>query len=318
MLLFYGFAYYFPDNFFGLRHGGRASGEMPLAAVRECIVRRPQKIILGDSRFAALDLDYIEEITGDRYCNFAFAAADFSEMEALFWFAAERCELKEVVFTVGWYTLKGDNYDSRITDILNDSNNLSKHLFILDNWSSAYHAFEQDVADRLYFLTHGSFPPAPPPSQPQAVAPHESDPFVGEYRAAMMATVGQLYNAFKDYAYNYSRLKIDKLQKIIDYCSEQAIELKLVFPPMPKAMYEKIILPFGYDKLMAEYKGILQKSAVCYDFEWAENAFTVDPNAFFDALHLYQKPDTFSYFTSLIFDDNYADMEQYVRITRPQ
>ncbi len=70
------------------------------------------KVIIGDSQGKDINVDLIQEITGEKYFNFCFPGASFNTMFETFWFTAKHAKLEKVYFQVAFMNYNAEReYD---------------------------------------------------------------------------------------------------------------------------------------------------------------------------------------------------------------
>ena len=126
-----------PYDYFGLRGGDSTYLSRPLSTVRELQRENPKNIILGDSRMANLNTDYIYELTGEEYMMLGFGGAQTGELLELFWYAAEHCELEKVVFGINLYSSCGPQDAGRIPAVIERAESTADFLLNANVWLEA-------------------------------------------------------------------------------------------------------------------------------------------------------------------------------------
>lgn len=282
-VVFFLFFLFEPFDYFGLR-GDATYLSKPLSSMRALLRDRPEKIILGDSRMANLSVDYIEELTGERYEMLGFGGSTLGECVELFWFAAERTELKTVYFEVTFYTVDDDLSAGRIPRVERQTENAWEFTRDFNNWLEAINAAKMKGKNLLAGLLNRpewvEYPEDPTRFDSEAPPPERGERYrknLEDYAELLRGTIGEAWTVNPE---TYS-----KLQEIVDYCGENGIELIFVFPPIQESVQTLVIEPLGIDGEYQAFKRWLIERATVYDMEFV-SAFSRDESNFFDGFHL--------------------------------
>ncbi|MEG2676503.1 MAG: hypothetical protein RR933_00160 [Oscillospiraceae bacterium] len=279
-LLFFCFE---PFDYFGLK-GDATYLSKPLSAMRELERNHPSEIILGDSRMANLSTEYIREISGESYTMLGFGGATLGESIEMFWYATEHTNLEKVVFGVSFYTAGGDLGSGRIPDVKKQADSTYNFLSNFNNWLEAINTAKYrtknliaGIFDKPQLIEYPEDPTQftnlEPPKERGAVYRKNLE----DYAQIIKTNLG------KNWRVNPEAYK--KLQSVIDYCSENGIELIFVFPPMHESIETLVLDPMGIVSRTEEYKQFLIDRATVYDMEFV-NEFTCDESNFYDGFHL--------------------------------
>lgn len=279
-MLFFAFE---PYDYIGLR-GDASYLSMPLSSMRELMQKKPSRIILGDSKMANLNTDYIRELTGKDYQMLGFGGSSIGECIELFWFATEHTELEEVVFGLSFYMTRHEYNAGRIPDIEQRATNVFRFAGDFRYWLEAVNAAKEkafnlagDLLDRPDWITV------------------PEDPTGFDLAPAATVPDGEPYG---DYFEFYARQRIypmcegyyidddmwDALQAVIDYCDQSGVELTFVFTPTHESIYQYVIEPLGIDAT-DQLKAFVLGKANVIDME-LHNDFTADDANFYDGFHL--------------------------------
>lgn len=282
----------------------------PLSSVRELLMSHPSNIILGDSRMANLNMDLVEEITGERYTMLGFGGAQTGELIELFWYAAEHTELKKVMFGINLYSTIGEQTAGRIPSVIEQAENPGKFILNAAHWLEALNVAKTKALNRVWDLTghpeRKEFPEDPTDyTAPQNVPTEMGEKYrldIEEYREVIRTNFGSA-PAVEDKT-------VDELKKIVAYCEEKGIDLVFVYPPMHASIYE-LYEELDILKEGEKYKGYLRTAAKVCDFEFL-NEFTQNDDNFYDGYHLQNplKP----YLAQVLFTDMEAEC---IRRTTP-
>jgi len=114
-----------PFNFFGVSHvvpdglKSEISQKINYAMWKMLAYRQDPvpNLLLGDSRVADLDEEYVEDITGVPWTNFGYGGGSLREAIQTFWFASEHVELERVCFGVNLHTYNANNNKDRVSEV---------------------------------------------------------------------------------------------------------------------------------------------------------------------------------------------------------
>ncbi len=307
IILFLLFFIFEPYDYFCVK-GDAIYLSRPLSSMREVRKNKPGNIIFGDSQMANLNVEYIEEITGEDYSTLAFGGASLRENLDLFQYATENTELKKVVFGVSFYSLGKYGEDSRIPNVLEQVNNPFKFVANFNYWLEALNTVKYKTvnaaADVLGKPELKSYPENPTLFDAPQDIPSERGTV---YRKNLEDYAETICEQFPQ-GYSIKPEVYTELQKLIDYCDENGIELIFVFPPMHQSISTNVIEPLSIEKDIEEAKEFLKSRATVYDFEYV-NAFTENEDNFYDGFHLANAQKKF--FAEMLFvspDPNYVQI----------
>lgn len=310
VLLFCGFFCFETYDYFALQKNPQYQIE-PLSAMRYAKLRRPERVIFGDSRMANLDVDYIRELTGEDYTRLAWGGAQTGESIDLFWYAVQYCDFKQVIFGINFYTSKatqvGDTgrYDAiGVTKPFADS--VFKFSTNMYYWLKAIVNVKQLATNPIYRALGREDLIALPENPPKDVI--IPDPALGEkWRLNMEEYADAIQLGMEEY--EFEQATYDALQEVIDYCGANDIELIFVLPPVHEVMYERVVAVNGMEADLQGIKDFLIAGATVYDFE-IRSDFTSDPDTFYDGFHLMLENKLL--FARLLFTDT-AEHPEIVR-----
>lgn len=271
-----------PYDYFAVK-GDAVYGSMPLSSMRQLKKERPANIILGDSRMANIDTDYVEQITGEQWQMMGFGGAQVGECVELFWYSAAHTDLEKVVFGVSFYTSSGTQGPGRIPVIEKRADSLWAFMTNANYWlesinTAKYKAVNMIAGalgrdDLIYY-------PEDPTSFDAEILPDERGV---KYRRDLEDYCEILSGNMQKFSLEESTLA--SLVEIAEYCDANGIELIFVFPPMQECVFELVTEPLGIDGPIARYKDALKKHATVYDCEF-RNEFTCCEDHFRDGFHL--------------------------------
>ena len=286
IILFAIFFCFEPYDYFALSKKPQYQTE-PLSAMRLVMMKKPGRVILGDSRMANLDVDYIHELSGIEYAKLAWGGAQIGESIDMFWFAAEHCDLEQVIFGINFYTSKGTQTGSENRyDAIGRSMPYAKNIF---KFATNIHYWLKTLADIKHLLTNpvynamGKQDKIEIPEDPArlSIIP---DPEMGEkWRLNMEVYADTIQEGMVEY--DFQPQTYAALQEVIDYCDDNDIDLIFVLPPVHEVIYERVIEVNGMQDDLREIKEFLIQRATVYDFE-VRTWFTSDPDTFYDGFHL--------------------------------
>jgi len=266
-----------------------------IASMRELILTKPERIILGDSRMANLNTEYIEQVSGERYTNMAYGGATLEESLEQLEYALGHTHLSKVVIGVDYYTLNRNYANSdRMPEVIAKSENPIRFIADFGYWIDAAQNAKNMAFDLLADWT-GDDELRPVLDDPSSLA-QKDPPLTSEmedgYRKDLLQYAHTLLgNMTGDTGYGLDFAFSDQngyLQKLIDLagiCKERGIELIIVITPCNRAVWDVVIYPNGIDIAMTLYKDMLKRVATVYDGEFY-NDFAKDDTRFLDGHHL--------------------------------
>lgn len=274
-----------PFDYFSLRDDTNYDAK-PMTDMRSLMKDKPDKIILGDSRMANLNVDYINEITEEDYLSLAFGGANMGESIALFWFATEHTQLTKVVFGVGWYTSNGEQTPGKIPAYAKEVTNPLNFLSDYNNWT--YTLWRMRVATRNAAADLFNQPrwaiDDPDPRALDTLPPMNVEGS-GLWRQDIMDYGNIIYSNLDTIGYELRDDTLAQLQEVIDYCDQNGIELIFVFPPMHDVLFYTVTPHMNIDVYRERYKRFLIERATVFDFEF-QSGFNSNDRNFVDGFHL--------------------------------
>ena len=294
-----------PYDYFGLRGGDSTYLSRPLSTVRELQREKPENIILGDSRMANLNTDYIYELTGEEYMMLGFGGAQTGELLELFWYAAEHCELEKVVFGINLYSSCGEQTAGRIPAVIERAENPADFLLNANIWLEAINNGKMKLMNLAAKLLSRpelmQFHEDPTDfTLPQSVSPERGE----TYRADLEAYCEILKANLRPESEVEDQLLV-RIAEMIDYCKQNGIELIIVYPPMHMSVAELVVQAQGLQPQMDKYKSFIRARGVTvYDMEF-DSEFTRCEDNFFDGYHLMNSRK--QYLAELLFTDIEAE-----------
>ncbi len=295
VLLFALFFAFEPYDYFELR-GDATYLSKPLSSMRSVMVKKPANIILGDSRMANLNTDYIGELTGEDYTMLGFGGSNFGECIELFKFASKYTQIKKVYFGVSFYTVPGVQNEGRIPAVEKQAESTWSFVSLFNNWLEAVNTIKYKSKNLIGTVLNRPEMIEYPEDPTQFVRHEVSEERGTKYRKNLEEygdLIGGVLGTYKIWDETY-----EQFEWLIDYCGQNGIELIFVIPPMHESVYELAIVPNRIEKVREDFYNWLKARATVYDLEF-DNEFTRDENNFLDGFHL--QGDKKQFLAELIF-----------------
>ena len=279
VIYFGAFVVFEPYNYFGLKNTSeqRADDDSIIGRLITFEHTLPENLILGDSRMAHFDLEYIHELTGETYGTLAFGGAAMNETIDLFWYATEtNPNLKRVVMAVSFYNLNQSYYRNRMEQI----NTIMKNpLAYMLNFN-----YNVEMLNNVRYTLTGVTTGA---SMEEGVWPTE-DYFYENgtprpYRRNLEEYAVQDILAVCT-GYTLDEEDLARLVEVADYCAENNIELIFVLPPADASIIELVVEPLGINESMEYYIPILQAHACVLNYEYPY--YYENGELYYDGFHL--------------------------------
>lgn len=335
-VLFFSFETY---NYFGFKEDLYQSA--PLASMRRVVTEKPTKIILGDSRAANLNEEYVREISGENFTRLAYGGAQLGESIDMFWWAADYAKLEKVVFVINFYTSggsqTGENKVMHVENAKAAASNPFKFAMNMNYWLEAVANAKNTIMNPIH-ERRGEFDKISERENPSALVEMAYDQEA--VQNALDMGFGEKWNPYMEYyaseliyppmrGFELQQATKDALQEIIDYCELNSIDLVFVFPPVHEVIYERVIWqlddeitaenkengtnnPTMTEKLQ-EMKDFLIERTTVYDLE-IRSDFTSDPESFYDGFHMMLEGKIL--FARLLFTDTEEHPEMIHRYIR--
>lgn len=242
------------------RDGATMPRDWALYKVHEYSRQRTPVVVFGDSRAFDFSAASLRNAAGADVYNFGIPGANLPSMIELFWFAAERSNLKRVYFQLSFHT-------SGVPESI-----VSAPLSIYHN-------------PLLYFVDHGVAratldtarrhwvpPPATPPTTHGTGSRFESWPGILRYYAKLLRR-----------GVNDERILAD-LRRVVEYCRKNSIEITFINMPIHPVV-QQLIRDMKLEPAYADYLRRLSALAPTHDFD-RTTPLRVPEEAFRDPLHL--------------------------------
>ncbi len=303
-----------PYDYFNLK-GDAFYMSKPLSSTRELLLRNPENLIFGDSRMANMNVDYIEELTGERYTMMAFGGATLNDAINEFWYATEHTDMKKVVIGVNFYALNSNHLADRFNPIVPIAENPINFVSNFGHWYEAFENCRRKATNLFYSLfgTPEKMIFMDDPSSPTQKDPVPPDTYTEGYRSDLFDYAHIISGQVADFG--DPNIYMYELNKIINYCEQNEVELKFVIAPSHYSIWELVIFEQQLQYYIRNYKDDLKSSAIVYDFEWYNDYSKTDSN-FIDGFHLSGEQKLA--FTRAVFSDELDDFcvrttpEQYL------
>ncbi len=272
------------SDYFGLR-GNPTYNSRPISSMRQVLMNHPSRVVLGDSRIANTNTDYVKEISGLDYTMLGFGGASLADCIDLFWFAAENTNLKEVVFSINFYSAWGEQHSIRIPPVIERATHVSEYVQHINYWIEAGFSAKCSVINLFgKVLNHPKWIIYPEdPTDYNAVQDIPKERGV-KYRKNLEDYAAIINKNLPD-VWCITCETYQQLFEIADYCNVNDIHLIFVFPPVQDSIYELVIETRGFGEEIDKLKSNLMKVADVYDMQF-RNAFSADEDNFYDGFHL--------------------------------
>lgn len=222
-----------------------------------------ENILLGDSKVAPLKSDELSEAIGMDIYNLGSAGFNYRSVIEMFWMAADRTELKNVIIQANFYSynVEGNNYE-----LYGPTRQVIKKPYtyfynwdyLLDSFSVLYYQISGDEK----FVSRGF---------------HDTDDN-WEKSTRLIETEYVLPR------YQYPRSVHDDLVQIADYCKEHDINLVFVIPPDYYEVKEYIEKNGLSDKYL-EFVQDLEALGPTVDIDAQDLPFSYNQDIFADHFH---------------------------------
>ena len=285
LLIFALFTAFDPYDYW-LLNGSPTYVSRSVSGMRELLLTQPENILLGDSRMANFNADYIKQISGEDWCILAYGGATLNENIKQFWYAAEHTTLKKVVFGVNFYNLNDNHYsEGRVDDAIETAENPLKFYGNFNIWLEMISNLRAKTQNKLADLTGNEdlriFVDDPSSLTQDIQPPQEYDEETG-YRENLKEYAEMINGYLSGYhgALNY----LDRFEEIIDYCDANGIEITFLIPNSNRTMWEMTVFQLEIDDYIEIYKNRLKSRAIVYDMEFY-NDYALDDSLYYDCFH---------------------------------
>ena len=218
-----------------------------------------QVVHFGDSRTENLDVEVLEELTGETQFNFAFGGGSFQEMLTAFWFGLEYHRPQRVVF--------GMNFD-----MFNENNARNRFATPQKITTNAFTYYTNLYVARRSVATlanhwRNTYPTEAPPMDRETFWQYQLD----------VSTERILMN------YHYPDRLLAQLKDVAAYCGEHGIEFMFIVPPLHRDYHAKIA-ELEMEATYVRFKAELAAIAPTIDFDY-DHPLNRDAEAYKDPYH---------------------------------
>jgi hypothetical protein len=233
----------------------------PLWKIIEYAKRPCPRIVLGDSRINKLTEADISALAGRDYYNFGYGAGTLPEMCETFWYAAAKCELREVYFAVDIDHFSESNVRNRVKAAIGVASNPLLYLV------------NRDVLDATLRLL--------------VARVIRIDSEVGRLNAAkeeywrhhLRAISRRYYESYEECSSTF-----EEIRRVAEYCDREGITVVFVFPPTHIESQE-MASRVGLGETRQELRYRLAEFGDVIDLN-IDTAFTRDEENFLDPWHV--------------------------------
>ena len=218
-------------------------------------------IYLGDSRMDGLSLKAVEQVSGEKWFNFAYAGGTAYEVVDSFWYAVGKQALKKVVIGINFNLYNGNNHYNLTQEAISTIDNPVRYYV-------SYNTLRVSLANILYkYLGNNLYDETPNMDK----------------EAFWQLQLGKNTEYFYCRYHHPDDLQFE-FSKISNYCHENNIELVFVFPPTHSDLQHKVA-DFGLTEEYNRYKTEIKDLGwPVYDFDIVSD-FTMDRNLYYDPYH---------------------------------
>jgi hypothetical protein len=280
-----------PYNYFGLKvDRADYNWAMPLSRIREFMRHPSENIILGDSRMNHFDLDYIENMTGERYSNLASGGQALNLSRELYDWAKQRVEIKKLLINDSfWQTRANTNSPSAESVFLVAKSPLlymTTRDYVLETFVRFVESIKKSKVRIEKLAVFDAY------SEPEIVIADDS-----KYREDLVDyALNNIFPGCQNYSLGAEQMA--DIEYILSDANENGISTIVVIPPVQASIWELVIEPLEIYDDMEIYKRRLMKYSVVYDMEWLSE-FAKSQDLYADGFHLQE--DRYFRFTNAIF-----------------
>jgi len=240
--------------------------------------RQPSaNVLIGDSRVATLNVDYLRKITGQQYYNFGIPGGDCRSICDTFWYVARYTELKRVYIGISFHTYNDWSNRKVFTAPRGILNNPLRYFT------------DRNVLKTACNILRGLTTPKPLPAnrdQFRAKKGKELPPQSGadnDHKNETWSIVLQgLAGEYQRWQYPESTYA--ELKRISEYCRSK--QISLVFVVFPTSIEQQsLIIQAGLADSFSRFKQDIAGLGAVYDFDYP-NEITIHRENFVDPMHL--------------------------------
>lgn len=272
-----------PNNYFGLK--AAASSSQPVARVRAYQQAPGTSLILGDSRLAHLDMDYVDSLSGQTWQNLAFGGASLKETLDLADYVLDSGHpVDTLLVEVSFYTLNAGYNTDRFATLEKTLNNPLAYCFNLEYNVNALTVAMDTLRGTPDTIESGDWTESDYLADDGTVLPLHRKLY--DYTATITPRC-------KSWALNAAQL--DRLHTLAQRCQAEGVRLIVVLPPMANNVRTEVCDVFGITEVM---QGTVLPQLTAWadacgftllDYEWGGSVITDDDTQFFDGFHLDEK-----------------------------
>ena len=218
------------------------------------------KILLGDSRSEAIDAQYIKQLTGETYYNFACGGATLPDIVRLFWHADKYSKLKKV-----YIGLNLDIYNANFK-----GKTVEEVEAVIDN--KLLYLIDKNVTISIYRILTKYHQ-----RQVATDSPKMSKKDFWQHKLGIFTN--RVYGNYK-----YPSEYLVELTKIADYCNQNNIQLTFLILPTHVDL-QTTVRSYQLSDAEQVFRNDLKKLATVFDFDY-DNDLTHNFNNFNDPYHL--------------------------------
>lgn len=257
---------YFNSNFIFDRDEKKAQANPINQALWKVLEQRGEyhaNVILGDSRMHRLTVNFIEDMTGERFTNLAFPGGSIPEIVNSFWFLKDRVNLKRVYFGINF-----DIYNARLAwDRFEGARTMLDNPFL--------YLTNRDVLEASLKLYRSTADRAGGESKTQSSSQPDKQKFWRFFiKNSLRKKLG---------SYIYPQSYYLELQKISQYCRENHIDFNIVIFPTHSdinSLMDEYQLRADFERFKVDMRSL----GTVYDFH-LPNSFSENQDLFRDPLH---------------------------------
>lgn len=218
-------------------------------------------LLIGDSRMMNLDIDLIEEISGEEFYNLGYGGATLRDLISTFWYAVDESDFDHVYFGIAFDDYNKFDQRDNISHLTQMMENPLLYIFNRSVFRVAILNF-RDMRRKEYTI--------------QGVPEFSKEEFwQQQLEYARVHRFGR---------YQYPKGYYTELKKIADYCAENNIELQFIIFPSHIDVHQVII----DNNLLADeirFKQDLDDLAQLIDFDAMDSLWIKNKKNFRDPFH---------------------------------
>ncbi len=268
-----------PNNYFGLKESSASTA--PIARIQAYVSDPGTHLILGDSRFAHFDMDFVAEVSGEPWQNLAFGGASLRECIDLANYVLDSGnETEALILGVSFYNLNAGYDKDRMSTLAQTLSNPLAYILNLEYNLNTLTTFSDFIAGREDSEETGDWTDA------DYIAEDGSLLTLHKTLATYPATI---YPICEGWSLNTTL--VAELETLAARCQAEGVTLTLVLPPMADNIATEVCEPLGIDAEMQAFLPTLTAWETTYDitvldYEWENRPDFEDDTQFYDGFHL--------------------------------